>query len=426
MFWHIYNFIFIFLFILILPKSLFRMSKRGGYKKNILQRVGIFNDDIKKNTNQKIWIHGVSVGEIKIALAFINQIRNKKPEVNFLISTTTSTAYKIAEIKKSKLDLLIYFPIDLPIFIIKIIKTFNIKKIILIESEFWPNLIRICSNENIPISLINARISNKSFSNYKKFIFITKKILPKIKNICAQSHNDKNQLILLGAKSESIHVVGSLKFDLTQNFFDVTFDELFNIKYDNTKDNKIILLGASTWLGEEEILIKIFKELKCKFLNLVLILAPRHAERSNEIEKIIENNNFIARRRSKQSNPYPILDNEILLLDSTGELSSLYKNVDITFIGKSLTSNGGQNPIEPAINSSVVITGPSMDNFQNVINVFDENDSRLVIKNYLELKEVLIKLLSSEAYLDRFKKKSYEAYKLGKGGLAKTLNSIDL
>ena len=426
MFWHIYNFIFIFLFILILPKSLFRMSKRGGYKKNILQRVGFFDEDIKKNTNQKIWIHGVSVGEIRIALAFINQIRNKNPQVNFLISTTTSTAYKIAEIKKSKLDLLIYFPIDLPIFIIKIIKTFNIKKIILIESEFWPNLIRICSNENIPISLINARISNKSFSNYKKFIFITKKILPKIKNICAQSHNDKNQLILLGAKSESIHIVGSLKFDLTQNFFDVTFEELFNIKDNNTRDKKIILLGASTWLGEEEMLIKNFKELKCKFLNLVLIIAPRHAERSNEIEKIIINNNFIARRRSKQSNPYPILDNEILLLDSTGELSSLYKNVDITFIGKSLTSNGGQNPIEPAMNNSVVITGPSMDNFQNVIDVFDEIDSRLVIKNYLELNEVLIRLLSSEEYLDRFKKKSYEAYKLGKGGLAKTLNSIGL
>ena len=158
MFWQIYNFIFIVLFILFLPKSLFKMSKRGGYKKNILQRIGIFNKDLKKSNNKKVWIHGVSVGEIRIALAFINQIRDKNSEINFLISTTTSTAYKIAEKKKSKRDILIYFPIDLPIFIMKVISTFNVKKIILIESEFWPNLIRICSKKNIPISLINARI----------------------------------------------------------------------------------------------------------------------------------------------------------------------------------------------------------------------------------------------------------------------------
>ena len=426
MFWQIYNFIFIVLFILFLPKSLFRMSKRGGYKKNILQRIGIFNKDLKKSNNKKVWIHGVSVGEIRIALAFINQIRDKNSEINFLISTTTSTAYKIAEKKKSKRDILIYFPIDLPIFIMKVISTFNVKKIILIESEFWPNLIRICSKKNIPISLINARISNKSFLNYKKFIFITKKILPKIRTICAQSLNDKKQLILLGARHESINIVGSLKFDLTQTFFDVSLDELFNIKSDYIRNKKIILLGASTWPGEEEILIKIFKELKQKFLNLVLIIAPRHAERSDEIENIIINHNFTPRRRFNQSKPYPILDNEILLLDSTGELLSIYKNVDITFIGKSLTNKGGQNPIEPAMNKSVVITGPSMDNFNNVISVFDEINSRLVVKNHVELKEVLIKLLSSSEYLDDFKKKSYEAYESGKGGLSKTLECINL
>lgn len=425
MFWHIYNFLFFILFILFLPKFCSRMIRRGGYKRNFLQRIGIYNKNLFRKNKERIWIHGVSVGEISLALSFINEIKKLHPNLKFLISTNTSTAYNIADENKNIDDVLIYFPIDIPLLINKVIKLFRINNIILIESEFWPNLIRLAHNKKIQITLINNRISVKSYSNFKKFKFLTKKILPMIPVICTQGIKEKEQLIKLGGNEKSIHVVGSMKFDLIRPSGDNSFNTLFNVYESKSFINRVILLGASTWPGEEEILINTYKKLRLKYPHLLLILAPRHEERADDVEKLILNNNFLVKRRTRSLNLSPISNNQILLLDSTGELNLIYKDIDISFIGKSIISKGGQNPIEPAMNKSVVITGPYMENFTSVVNIFDQINARIIIKDESELIIEIEKLLSSTEYMESYKEMSYKAYKLGQGALSKTLKYFE-
>ena len=218
-----------------------------------------------------------------------------------------------------------------------------------------------------------------------------------------------------------------MKFDLVKSSKSLPISSFFNTKFDFDKQNKIFLMGVSTWPNEEKLILDTYQSLKNTFSELILIIAPRHIERVPEIEKLIKSFQYNIIKRSDYLN-FKIYDNEVLLIDSTGELNSIFNEIDISYIGKSFTipNIGGQNLIEPASKNTVIITGKYMDNFRDIISIFDKFNARIVIKNSKDLELKIKDLLANKSYLNDMKIKSGEAIAYGKGALDKTLTYIKL
>ena len=416
----IYNLFAPIYFIFVFPFYFLKILKRGDVNNYLKQRMGIYSDDLKLKINEKrcVWIHAVSVGEMYVAMNFLNRARERYGDINYVISTTTPTAYKILSSNKKNDDISIYFPFDFYWVIKKVIKIINPIEVILVESECWPNLIWQLSKNNIPISLINGRVSQETFNRYINFLWFSKSIFSCLDKCIMQQDIDAERLVLLGADPDKVAVSGNLKFDYSHNLVDRKLLDLFGrVK----KNNEKIILASSTWPGEELILAKVWKKLKKQFPSIILILAPRHIERSSVIIKELKNIGCEVVLRSHHIDDEDI---DLWLLDSTGELQSLYNDADIVFIGKSLYKKGGQSPIEAASRGCVLITGPNMNNFQMEAYLADEYKARIIIHDEKSLEDELINLLRNHEYLMNMSLASKKMYEAGKGGMKKTLEAL--
>ncbi|MFC1497826.1 3-deoxy-D-manno-octulosonic acid transferase [Verrucomicrobiota bacterium] len=404
MIWFIYNILFVIGFLLMLPRFLIRMWRRGGYRKDFLQRAGIYSPDVLKRLSAKkrIWVHAVSVGEVYVALRFMRELRPDNRDIAFILTTNTSTGYKIAEAGLNDDDVLLYFPLDFSCVVNRVLGKLNPAALILTECELWPNLIRLAKNRNIPIILINGRISESSYKGYKLLRFCFSKVLECMDLFLVQTDTDKQRLLDIGASRTKIHVVGSAKYDITgadgsnrDHVFDIL--EATGI---SRSDN--IMVGGSTWPGEEDALLAIYKRLRTSFKDLRLVLVPRHAERAGDVEKDIARHGLTCVRRSKieQSSAGEFAhtgdNNVVLLVDTTGELMDFYSAAAVIFVGKSLKAHGGQNIIEPAILGKPVIVGPYMENFPVVISDFLTANAVIQVQDEEELEENLRSLLADE------------------------------
>ena len=364
----LYNVIAPVVFICLLPSFLSRMSKRGGYRYSTQQRLGLYSDETKLSlsSQRRIWIHAVSVGEMYVAKTLIEEVRKNQKNISFVITTTTSTGYRIAHQEKQENDVVLYFPLDLPFVVKRVANVINPIELILIEGECWPNLIWEVARRKIPIALVNGRISDKSYQKYMRASWLTREVYHCVDRFYMQQVRDAERIIRLGANPNQVFVSGNLKFDFPSTEFENSLNELFGrVK----SREQLIILASSTWPGEEVILARIVNNLKREYDALQLIIAPRHVERIPEIKtKLLEINCHV----SVRSEEAPADLNAIWLLDSTGELSDLYSSSDIVFIGKSLCSSGGQNPIEAASHGCVLITGPHMENFKAEADALDQ------------------------------------------------------
>ncbi len=402
--WFIYNLLFPIGFAFLLPKFLFRMIKRGGYTKHFLHRFAIFEGEILerlKKAPNKIWLHAVSVGEIQIALALINEWRKIDNDVVFVLSTTTSTAYALAKRALLNSDVLIYFPLDFPYVIRRALSIIAPKALLIIECELWPNLIRNAAKRKIPVFLINARISQHSFKGYKLLKCWVKDVLQCFSLIIAQNKRDKERLIALGANASCIQILPSLKYDVaaintinTQLAKDI-------LKKAKLPDNAMLLVGGSTWAGEEDILLKIYRELKVQHSNLFLILIPRHVERKKEVIETIKKYNFSLIERTVLNIANAQNTPDVLLVDTTGESRNFYAIADIIFIGKSLTAKGGQNIIEPAFFGKPILVGPYVENFAAIVADALAEEAIIQIKNESELKAAVANIINDAAKRDK-------------------------
>ncbi len=359
-----------------LPKFLFRMWRRGGYRQDFLQRFGFYSPDIleRLSGNSRVWFHAVSVGEIYVALRFMHEMRASVPGLSFVITTTTSTGHKIAQSNMNKDDVLLYFPCDFPPVMKRVLRIIRPGTLILTEGEIWPNLIRMAKDENIPVILVNGRISESSCRGYRMLKLFFKPIIKCFDLILVQSETDKARLIDLGAEDDKIKVMGTAKYDIVPSGSsgNGSAGEIFIGCGFGAKD--VIIVGGSTWPGEEDILLGIYQKLKTEYSGLRLVLVPRHAERRGEVESIISRygcsftkRSQTAALRGKSDGDRRSEEVEVLLVDTTGELKDCYADADVIFVGKSLTQHGGQNIIEAAAYSKAIITGPNMENFKTVV-----------------------------------------------------------
>ncbi len=391
MVWFLYNLLFPVLFLLLLPKFLSRMARRGGYKKHFEQRIGIYGRKtlVRLGEARSVWIHAVSVGEIHIALRFIEAYRNENPTARFVLSTNTSTAHVIGSKQLDRRDVLIYFPIDLPWVMGRAFDAIDPQKLILVECEFWPNLVRQAYKRGVPVSLINGRISDSSFRGYMRFRCLTRRLLELIDPICVQSCQDATRMIAMGARPESVHTLGTAKYDLPPPAPNIAVSAQNVLRGLGVSADRKILLGGSTWSGEEEALCQVYTSLKKRIPSLFLVLVPRHAERRDEVKTAVEVQGLTCALRSQLTTS----SSDVLLVDTTNELMGFYAASDVVFVGKSLCEHGGQNPIEPALFGRAIVVGPNMENFPGVMNDFLMNRALLQVQNVQALEKTIETLL---------------------------------
>jgi 3-deoxy-D-manno-octulosonic-acid transferase len=423
MFWWFYDFIFWFGLILAAPHYLLRMRKRGGYAQDFGERFGCYNETKRKKLQGKelIWIHAVSVGEVNLAFQLIEEIKKAEPKSSLLLSTTTSTGHALA-LQKLPSDVpVIYYPLDSRFCFRQIHRFAKIKAIILIEAELWPNHLRFCNENKIPVALINARISKRTLPRYKKFHWLFEPAFKAFRLVTTQTPADKKVLIDLGFPAESVMDVGSLKYDTAQDANPNRRNEFQN-QFKFLKDRPLIL-GGSTHPGEEAVLLEIFSRLRKKHSDLILGIAPRHVERTPEICSLLKEHQvpFLLRTDLNGTPPTSI---PIIVLNTTGELRYFYEFATAIFIGKSLLGHGGQNIIEPAVLGKPVVFGPNMENFESIAQDFLNHSAAIQIQNTEQLEQTFDRLLSDNNLRSQLSQRAAELISQKKGGMERTLKAL--
>ncbi len=333
-----------------------------------------------KNPNFKktIWLHGSSVGEILSVIPIIQELeKNKKINKILLSSSTTSSALIFSKYKFKKTTH-IYFPIDTNYLTNKFINYWNPKVAIFIDSEIWPNMFKNLEKNNIPIVLINGRITKKSFMRWMKFPSFAIKIFKKISLALPQNTETLKYLKILGVKK--IKFVGNLKyFGQSKKFLDKSTKLKFK--------NRLIFCAASTHYNEELFIGKLHKELKSKYKNLLTIIIPRHVNRSNSIINELESVNLNTVTRSSRQKISKTTD--IYIVDTYGEATKFYELSKVTFLGGSLIKHGGQNPLEPARLGNYILHGPNIQNFKEVYRMLSKLNVSKKANNINNMKKII-------------------------------------
>jgi 3-deoxy-D-manno-octulosonic-acid transferase len=398
----VYNVIFVTFFVLTGPFFLWRLWRRGKLLPRFEQRFGFYAKDVRARLRADLWIHAVSVGEVMIALVLIRRLREKRPGLRVVVSTTTGTGFSVAKAQlEDDKTIVIYNPID---FLWSVVSAFNAirpRRLILIESEIWPNYLWCARRRHIPVYLVNARLSLRTEERYRRMRWLIRPLLQEIALVFAQDTIDVERLTQAGFGPENVFNLGSLKYDVAA--LDSSGEKDISAWWDRTgwPDDALILLGGSTHPGEEEVLARIFLGLREEFPALRLVLAPRHAERGGSIRDLCERMGLRVVTRSELSAATETLANgstpDALVVNSTGELRSLYKRVTLAFVGKSLRGNGGQNFIEAARVGMPIVVGPNMQNFAVATREFLDRQAIVQVSDEFELAGALRNLFGSDA-----------------------------
>lgn len=394
----LYNIFFIIFALMYLPY--FLIKKKGN--KDFFERIGIFGKDDLRGIadNRPIWIHAVSVGEMKTSEGLINRIRAIFPSKRFVISNSTKTGRDIALSAAGKNDIVIYLPLDISFIVRKVINLIRPFVVIIIETEIWPNLIAELYAKNIPVVLMNGRISQKSFKNYSMIKPVMRNILNKITLFAMRTKDDADRIIALGAHPERVKITGNMKFDMIYKISGDINKQWFPIEHRNLwlADQAKLIIAGSTHRGEEVKILKSFKAVKKKFAETSLLIAPRHVERTDEVAELTEKLGFRPVRMSEIMDGKDIHsgDNNVFILDSIGYLKPLYQLAAVVFMGGSLIPHGGHNFVEPAAYAKPIITGPFVHNFKDMSELFIRESALEIVKDEEGLERSLERLISDE------------------------------
>ena len=404
-----------------LPSMIQRMLKRGNFRRNLGQRFGFFSVEFESllRGQKVVWLQSVSVGETHVALKLAREWIARNPRIHAVISVTTSTGFDVAAQNATSQIHVIYNPIDLPSIVRRTLNVLRPASLILVENT-WPVLVVESWKRNIPVSLI-ARLSPRSSHQFLRFRRLTGPIFALLDAVFVQEPEDVELWTRLGAHPTAIHCTGAIKYDeppvpVARR---ADFDSI--LRDCGVSESSSILLAGSTFSGEEYALAKIFLELSNVIPELFLILVPRHVERTPEImaELSVLPLKITCRSASQPEK------SDILLVDSTGELQGWYAFATVVFIGKSLTSTGGQNPVEPAMLDKPVIFGPHMENFAPIVRQWLADDAAIQVVDESELRVQIEKLLKDSEMRERLVDRSKRAISLHFGATSRVLNHLE-
>lgn len=355
-------------FVLLLPRFAIDALRTRKYVTGLRQRLGNL-PELPASDQPLIWLHCVSVGETEAARPLVRALRERFPSYRLAVSTTTVTGQEVAKrVFQKEAAAIFYFPIDWAWTVRRVLRTLNPSAVLIMETELWPNLLRTCRRQSIPVALVNGRISATSFRRYRMIKMFTARMLNNLTTAIMQSERDVTRIRELGMANERTSSAGNLKFDGASNAGN---DGVLNSDMRSRfgfREGESLIVAASTHWPEEQVLIDAFKRIKqsTEDRQVRLLIAPRHPDRFNEVADLIADSGLTWARR-KTSPAKEDANCEIILLDSIGELRTVFPFADIAFIGGSIASHGGHNVLEPAVEGVCVITGPHTDNFAAII-----------------------------------------------------------
>ena len=424
----LYNILFIVGFILSSPYYFLRMRRRGNWQKGFAERFGRYDTKLKQAiTNRDVlWIHAVSVGEVNLCTQLIRALEPRLPNLKIVVSTTTTTGMGELNRKLPNHISKIYYPIDRRLYVTRALATIRPEAIILAEAEIWPNFLWRARSLGIPVFLVNARLSDRSYRGYRRFGLLFKRLFRSLAGVGAQNEADAAKLRKLGCRPEAIRIVGSLKYDAAR------LDErrLLNVPallgQAGVKPGALLLVAGSTHPGEEAILAEQFLRLRARFPALFLVLVPRHFERSREVGRELQARGvrFAYRSEIMSHTQFEPGELDCVLVNTTGELKYFYEHATIIFVGKSLVAQGGQNPIEPGALGKPMVFGPHMQNFAEVARGFVEKDGAVQVRDAAELEKALGDLLADEARRDQIGRNALKVVRENLGAVERTVDMI--
>ena len=367
---------------------------------------------------KRIWLHGASMGEVAGLAPIVRQLRVEYP-ASGLVLTTTSRAGQQELVRRELTRTPTYLPVDHPWFVAKVIRRVRPDLVIIAETELWPVLLMLLKMYGVPVLLVNARISDRTWPRYQKLRWLIAPALRNMRSVCAQTKQDAERLLSLGARAEAVQVNGSTKYEQS-NGGSVVLRSRLREELKLTAD-AVVLVAGSTRPGEEQLLLECFSKLRSKFPQLKLVLAPRHAERFNEVEALVRSQAISCSKRSLGGD---LSTSEVFLLDSIGELRSFYAAAELAFVGGTFGAYGGHNPFEPVACDVPLIIGPGYANFRDAVQQLIAGHGIRVAQNAQELERELAVLIGDAAARLQLVESARAVLQANQGATARVLTEV--
>ena len=413
--------------ILILPFYIYRLVTEKGFSSRFRQSIGLIRQEEIANVvnTDCIWIHGASVGEIVATSPIVKEIKKIMPERKVLVSAFTLPGYNMAKQIIPEADAIIFFPLDLAWVAESVVRRVHPGIFMPVETELWPNFLRALRERNIPVMMVNGRISERSVKTYQYLFSIWRDMLRTVSRFCMQSSIDANYITHLGADPQKIFVTGNTKFD--QTYAEVTPEDLANYKMELglDKDAFPVILAGSTHAPEEKYLLTAFSELHKKYPKARLIMALRFNSRVDEIKRLCDRFGYKAGLRSKLKNmsgPRP--EYPVVLIDTIGELGRIYSVGDIVFIGGSLMNHGGHNVLEPAAHAKPIVVGPSMQNFKDSYSLLSKAGALRTVQDTGGLTKAFLEIAGDGALRKNMGEASLQVIRENRGAALNTMHYL--
>lgn len=409
----------------LIPLYLLRALRYGKLRQGVRQRFGIYAPGrlAPLAGREVFWIHAASVGEARAAIPLVQALRSAYPEVALVFTSVTETGHEIAR-GIPQLDLCLFSPFDLSWVVRRVLGKLRPSLVVIVETEIWPNFVRLSEARGVPVVLVNGRISDRSFPRYRMGRFFLAPILRKFAAFCMQSEQDAERVRLMGAPAERVEVSRNLKFDMEAPLPDAgqvaALKELYRLP-----EETLVWVAGSTHAGEEETVVGIYRRLLEGGESLLLVLVPRHPERCRALAEQLRGRGFAVTLRSELEEGRAFLaPGEILLIDGVGELMQLYAVADLVFVGGSLVPVGGHNVLEAALLKKPVLFGPYMHNFKEIAKLLEACSGGLCVADGEALARQTARLLDEAGERLRMGERGHALLEENAGATGRTLAAI--
>jgi 3-deoxy-D-manno-octulosonic-acid transferase len=384
-------------FAVLAPYFAYQALRYRKYVTNLRQRLGYLPVSFNVDGDDSIWIHAVSVGEALTARALAGELKQRYPGLRLFVSTTTIAGQQVAARQIKDADATFYFPIDLGFIVRRTLRLVKPRLFVVMETEIWPNLLRQCRREGVRTVMVNGRISNRSYPRYRIVRRFIGRVLGDVDRFCMQSEESAQRILDLGAERGRVLVTGNLKFDAVQ--VPAASQDRAGprvLRYFRVPESRLVFIAGSTMKGEELIVLRAFDRARASVERPLLVIAPRHPERFDEVERLAREEGFRTARRSALGiDEDPAAD--VVILDTIGELAHLYRLATVVFVGGSLVPTGGHNILEPAAFGKPILFGPHMQNFREIASTFLEARAAVQVENERHLEDQLKTLFADPA-----------------------------
>jgi 3-deoxy-D-manno-octulosonic-acid transferase len=382
------------LFFLVSPYFLYQAIRYKKYIGTLRQRLGFLPITFNIDAEESIWIHAVSVGEALTARALAADLKARYPRLRLFLSTTTIAGQQVARRSLSEVDAVFYFPFDWTFIVRRTLRLVRPRLFIMMETEIWPNLLRECHARGVKTAVANGRLSARSFPRYRMIRPMMRRVLDHIDRFLVQSEESARRFIDLGADPARVVVTGSLKFDSLEASSTALQARARDrvLRYFRVPNARPVIVAGSTMKGEETAVLRAFRKLRATAPNTLLILAPRNPERFAEADQLARAEGWkVAKRSDLAIDSEPRVD--VVVLDTIGELATVYQLGTVVFVGGSIAATGGHNILEPAVFGKPIVFGPHMENFLEIAEAFVTNGAGVQLAGEEDLEEAFVSLM---------------------------------